>query len=165
MFLFRLMMLLPDCFRPFVGILSAVFSRRSPLRLRQTDSPSVRQPNKISTVSDDRLGLSLCWMKELPMVGTHATKHWYESYQPLVHAVPTNGTILFVRCLDGVSCWQVICRTMNQVGLEEKEEEEVNQPQFGLRPALFSPDYSPQRFFRPGFRSKNHCFTPIGLEK
>ncbi len=27
----------------------------------------------------------------VPMVGTHATKHWYGAYQPLVHAVPTTG--------------------------------------------------------------------------
>ncbi len=27
----------------------------------------------------------------VPMFGTHATKHWYEPYQPLVHAVPMIG--------------------------------------------------------------------------
>ena len=41
----------------------------------------------------------------------------------------------------------------------------LTTPQFGLRASLFSPAYRPQRFFRPIFRSKNDCFTAIGLEK
>lgn len=39
------------------------------------------------------------------------------------------------------------------------------KPQFGLRSPPFYSDYSPQRFFRPCFRPKIHCFTQVNLEK
>lgn len=50
----RLMILLPDRSRLFVSILSAVFSRRSLLRFRQTDNPPAHHPNEIRRVSHER---------------------------------------------------------------------------------------------------------------
>ena len=49
----------PPVLRPLAGILSAVVSCRSPLRLQQTDSQSARQPVKNGVVSDDRFGVSI----------------------------------------------------------------------------------------------------------
>lgn len=111
-FPFQLMVLLPVCFRPLAGILSAVSPRRSLLRLLKNAPQSARHSKEISTVSNDRLAVDPCregalghtcpWLTiscrrlhpiaqnyqwlvlVVPVSGTRATTTWYGVYQSLV---------------------------------------------------------------------------------
>ncbi|MDY6205726.1 MAG: hypothetical protein SPI30_03105 [Prevotella sp.] len=69
-----------------------LFGGRHADESRQEETPFVRNENISSIVTDcgswraAQTGLVI-----VPMFGTHATKHRYEPYQPLVRRVPKAG--------------------------------------------------------------------------